>query len=283
MRRSACSHRAFTLIELLVVISVIALLIGILLPALGAARGAARGVLCLSQLRQILTASHLYAADHDGRLPPHTSLDPTLENPDVPGVGSNVYWCWAEISGDPALALRSGSVGRYLQEATAIAGCPDFETPDGVRAFYTGLGRVYPIDVHYAYNGRMLGKPSAAGAANWIPYRIEGIGDPGSTVLFHDSGSPGSGGTEVWPEFEAYPAAPDTRAGMAGAGPEGRQTVHARHGGDDANVAWVDGHASSQEVTFAFSDAAETRLKLGTLDPDPADGASNQWWNAGFK
>jgi len=62
------SH-GFTLIELLVVISIIALLIGILLPALNNARQTAIQLRCATQLKQIVTASHNYAADHDGLFP----------------------------------------------------------------------------------------------------------------------------------------------------------------------------------------------------------------------
>ena len=69
-------RRAFTLIELLVVISIIALLIGILLPALAMARTAARSARSLSNIRQIGIGLVAYTAEHDGRLPPHSSRWP---------------------------------------------------------------------------------------------------------------------------------------------------------------------------------------------------------------
>ena len=60
---------AFTLVEVLVVIGVIALLIALLLPALGKARQAAAKTACLSNLRQVHQAFHLYAMNHDGQVP----------------------------------------------------------------------------------------------------------------------------------------------------------------------------------------------------------------------
>jgi len=72
MKHSKASH-AFTLIELLVVISIIALLVGILLPALSKARNAAQSSACLVNVRSLVQATHNYAVDSDGYVPPANS------------------------------------------------------------------------------------------------------------------------------------------------------------------------------------------------------------------
>src|SRR4026209_660618 len=60
---------AFTLIELLVVIAVIAILAALLFPVFAQARDKARQAACLSNLRQIGSALHMYLQDYDERLP----------------------------------------------------------------------------------------------------------------------------------------------------------------------------------------------------------------------
>ncbi len=79
----------------MVVIAVVAILAGLLPPALGRAAGRARQTSCLSNLKEIGIAYHLYQLDHNGvnvpqRLCPDTPNDPYGLSAGVPsGNGPN--------------------------------------------------------------------------------------------------------------------------------------------------------------------------------------------------
>jgi len=85
----------FTLIELLVVIAIIAILAAILFPVFAKAREKARQASCLSNMKQILLGSLMYAQDYDERLHPLASgsgtnfigyvllLDPYIKNRNI--------------------------------------------------------------------------------------------------------------------------------------------------------------------------------------------------------
>jgi prepilin-type N-terminal cleavage/methylation domain-containing protein/prepilin-type processing-associated H-X9-DG protein len=77
----------FTLIELLVVIAIIAILAAILFPVFARARSKAQQAQCISNLKQIIMAFKMYAADYGGYYPLgqdnsyHTYTQPYLQSP----------------------------------------------------------------------------------------------------------------------------------------------------------------------------------------------------------
>ncbi|HZT41701.1 MAG TPA: DUF1559 domain-containing protein [Chthonomonadaceae bacterium] len=63
-------NKAFTLIELFVVIAIIAILAAILFPVFAQAREKARAISCLSNIKQLGTASMMYTQDYDEQFIP---------------------------------------------------------------------------------------------------------------------------------------------------------------------------------------------------------------------
>lgn len=73
---SVGGRAGFTIIELLVVVSIIVLMIAILLPSLAKARQSAQQVTCLSQIRSVGQAFHIYMADNKEYFPRYNAPSP---------------------------------------------------------------------------------------------------------------------------------------------------------------------------------------------------------------
>ncbi|MGV3614269.1 MAG: prepilin-type N-terminal cleavage/methylation domain-containing protein [Fimbriimonas sp.] len=99
------SIRAFTLIELLVVIAIIAILAAILFPVFAQAKAAAKATSCLSNLKQLGTASFVYMGDSDDMFPLVARAD--SQNWDVwQGMLQPYMKSWG-ITADPLLPATS--------------------------------------------------------------------------------------------------------------------------------------------------------------------------------
>jgi prepilin-type N-terminal cleavage/methylation domain-containing protein/prepilin-type processing-associated H-X9-DG protein len=81
-------RRAFTLIELLVVIAIIAILAAILFPVFAQAREKARQTSCLSNVKQLGTATMLYVQDYDETMLPYQTAVPVPTTP----VTATSFW-----------------------------------------------------------------------------------------------------------------------------------------------------------------------------------------------
>lgn len=298
MVRNQRSHslKAFTLIELLVVIAIIAILAAILFPVFAQAREKARSITCVSNLKQLGTATMMYVQDYDETLPGGWTW---AANNDC-GVGLNLtqqsqYW---RITLQPYIQKYMGAQATNSWDINGasrntVLQCPSRLTDDSMRAvtsFGINSDEVLRSDwpsnapnCQTGIHGRALAEfnepanmvvyadaasiNSAAGAAidpNW---------EQGSANCNDFSGNAPDGGPcgpfnfrpELWRQTGGW-ATCDWNFGVTGRNSDWRSNAQGAdsrrpvfYHAQRANVSFLDGHAKSVSP-------GTLRVKIGTPD-----------------
>jgi len=229
---------------MLVVIGIIALLVASLFPVVTSARRQAQSLTCASNLRQIVTASLIYATENRGFWPPaHYQF---YANPNrnlhrwhgtrATTAGAFVFEGVAPfVDGSPLLPfLRMGK----------IKACPTFEPPGS--GFESAAGG-------YGYNNGYVGggvadAPAAATPAEKnrlgnLPAKQTMIRRPSETITHADTAMAILSGAAMKMIEYSFVEPPTTVFGPTS------PSLHFRHA-KRCNIGWADGHVTSERFEW---------------------------------
>jgi prepilin-type N-terminal cleavage/methylation domain-containing protein/prepilin-type processing-associated H-X9-DG protein len=245
-------RNGFTLIELLVVIAIIAILAAILFPVFAQAREKARQATCVSNLKQLGTATTLYAQDYD-------ETYPMLES------GGTQRLTTANLL-DPYIKTNKKNVnaqGGNLWPEDSIWRCPTgttYNSGDLRSYFKVGYNWLYLTQVNPGAKGDFKGKNY-----DWLQggRSLASVNQPAETVIFADAGhcDGPKGKQDTWDSLISPGA-------LAANGPNAWvSAVEARHNGM-ATVTWCDGHVKPAKLEAIYGRWENNKLIPTQTPPD---------------
>jgi prepilin-type processing-associated H-X9-DG protein/prepilin-type N-terminal cleavage/methylation domain-containing protein len=225
--RAHSGFAGFTLLELLVVVALVSVLAVLVLTSVSHATAQAHSTQCVSNLRQLAAANLGYAAEHGGQYVP-------AQEPE-----NLVRWHGTRDHAAAAFKGDGGPLSPYLGKDGRVKLCP------ALRNFLTGASSFEEGTGGYGYNAAYIG---GTPASTWAAERMANVVQPARTVMFADTAFARSEGIQEYAYCEPWQQERprDRFRGRLNA------SVHFRHSGL-ANVAWCDGHASSEPPTLLDS------------------------------